>query len=135
MHKQANKRYCFAKFCPNYYGTNDLNVKFFRYIESLYNLSIYVLHSPFIHVNIHFRSPSSDPELKAKWEQIVDRKTGGRFLLCTLHFKEEDILWHNKIIRLKKGAIPKPWFGDTRSTLNKDAFSTPIETPMTEKYL
>ncbi|XP_055311573.1 zinc finger protein 700-like isoform X2 [Sitodiplosis mosellana] len=77
------RRYCGVQSCQNFFGTSDRNVGFFR-------LPVY------------------EPEILAKWKQAVNRETPGNFLLCSLHFRQEDVLWNKTYVRLRPGAFPIP---------------------------
>ncbi|XP_055311500.1 zinc finger protein 595-like [Sitodiplosis mosellana] len=76
------KRYCCVQSCPLFRGTSDGNARFFC-------------------------SPK-DPDLRAKWDQAINRPPIGNFRLCSLHFKEEDIIWKSTGAALRSGAIPIP---------------------------
>ncbi|XP_055322856.1 zinc finger protein 208-like [Sitodiplosis mosellana] len=75
------KRYCCVQSCPNFVGTWG-DIRFFL-------------------------SPR-DAELQKKWEQALNRPPSAKFRLCSLHFKEEDIITTRSGTTLKKGAIPIP---------------------------
>ncbi|XP_055311535.1 zinc finger protein 700-like [Sitodiplosis mosellana] len=97
------KRYCGVNSCPNFTGTADENVPFFR-------LPIY------------------EPELLAKWKQAVNRETTGTFKLCGSHFRQEDLIKSRRNIRLKPGAIPMPV---PKTVKTEISYETIIEEPPT----
>ncbi|XP_055311487.1 zinc finger protein 595-like [Sitodiplosis mosellana] len=98
------KRFCGVSSCPNFTGTADENVRFFK-------LPIY------------------EPELLVKWKQAVNREMPGNFLLCYLHFRQEDLIGSKSHSKLKPGAIPIP----VPTVKTEISDEPPIEDPLPDE--